>query len=76
MAEPIARLRRDHPDPDTFTISHRTGWDPLGMDPAQIADEHAGFAEAGVQHMMCAPWRSDAAEWITSMERLAAIVIA
>ena len=35
VAEPIARLRRDHPDPESFTIS-RTGWDPQGMDPAEI----------------------------------------
>jgi probable F420-dependent oxidoreductase len=76
IAAPIARIRQDHPDPASFTISHRTGWDPLGMDPAEIADEHSGFAEAGVQHMVCAPWRSDAQSWITAMERLAAIVIA
>jgi probable F420-dependent oxidoreductase len=75
VAAPIARLRRDHPDPDTFTISHRTGWDPLGMDPAEIADEYDGFKAAGVQHMMCAPWRKDLNEWLTAMQRLAEIVI-
>lgn len=74
VAEPIARLRRDHPDP-AFTISHRTGWDPLGMDPGVIADEYAGFAAAGVQHMVCAPWRTDPDEWLTAMERLARIVL-
>jgi probable F420-dependent oxidoreductase len=75
VVEPIARLRRDHPDPETFTISLRTGWDPLGMDPAEIADEYDGFAAAGVQHMLCAPWRKDPDEWLTAMRRLAEIVI-
>lgn len=28
VGDPIARLRRDHPEPDAFTISLRTGWDP------------------------------------------------
>jgi probable F420-dependent oxidoreductase len=74
VVEPIARLRRDHPDPSTFTISLRTGWDPQGMDPAEIADEVVGFAEAGVQHVVAAPWRSDAGSWLESMRRLARIV--
>lgn len=74
IAEPIQRLRRDHPDPDRFTISLRTGWDPQGMDPLQIADERAAFAEAGVQHVVAAPWRSDADAWLTSMEQLADLV--
>lgn len=74
VVAPIERLRRDHPDPATFTISLRTGWDPQGMDPGEIADEAAAFAEAGVQHVVAAPWRSDADAWLTSMEQLAAIV--
>lgn len=75
VVAPIARLRQDHPDPATFPISLRTGWDPLGMDPALIAEEYDGFAAAGVQHMVCAPWRTDAEEWLTAMRRLAEIVI-
>jgi len=75
VAEPIARLRQDHPDPAAFTISLRTGWDPLGMDPAEIAEEYDGFAAAGVQHIMCAPWRKDLDEWLDAMQRLAEIVI-
>ena len=47
VAEPIARLRRDHPDPTTFTISLRTGWDPLGMDPDRIRRERDEFEAAG-----------------------------
>lgn len=68
-----ARLRADHPD-RSFTISLRTGWDPQGMDPARIADEAAAFEEAGIQHVVSAPWRSSGDDWIRSMELLAAIV--
>jgi probable F420-dependent oxidoreductase len=75
VVEPITRIRRDHPDPATFTISHRTGWDPLGMDPGVIEAEYDGFAAAGVQHMVCAPWRTDADDWLRSMERLASLVV-
>ena len=42
----VARIRRDHPAAD-FPISLRTGWDPQGMDPGRIGEEHAAFAEAG-----------------------------
>lgn len=71
VVEPVARLRRDHPDPASFTISLRTGWDPQGMDPAEIAEERAGFEAAGIQHVVAAPWRSDLPSWLASMDRLA-----
>ena len=70
----VARLRADRPEAD-FTISLRTGWDPLGMDPAQIRDEQAAFAEAGIQHVVCAPWRRDLDEWRRAMRELAALVL-
>ena len=70
----VARLRTDRPEPD-FTISLRTGWDPLGMDPARIVDEKAAFAEAGIQHVVSAPWRSDPGEWRKAMETLASLVL-
>ena len=72
--EPIARLRRDHPDPDAFTISLRTGWDPQGMDPDEIEAEVADFEAAGVQHVVAAPWRTDIDSWLHSMELLSAIL--
>jgi probable F420-dependent oxidoreductase len=74
IVEPITRLRADHPDPETFTISHRTGWDPLGMDPDVIRRELEGFEAAGVQHMISAPWRTEIDDWLRSMEQLASIV--
>lgn len=73
-AEAVQRLRGEHPDP-AFTISLRTGWDPQGMDPGLIRDELAAFTDAGVQHVVAAPWRSDLASWLQSMELLAEIVI-
>jgi len=70
----VERIRRDHPDV-SFPISLRTGWDPQGMDPGRIRDELAAFAEAGIQHIVAAPWRRDADEWIRSMDRLAELVL-
>jgi probable F420-dependent oxidoreductase len=74
VVEPIARLRQDHPDPETFTISLRTGWDPQGMDPREITDECVGFEAAGIQHVLAAPWRTDMDSWLESMRRLAGIL--
>jgi probable F420-dependent oxidoreductase len=74
IVEPIARLRRDHPDPATFVVSLRTGWDPQGMDPEEIATERVAFEAVGVQHVVAAPWRSDADSFLRSMELLAGIL--
>jgi probable F420-dependent oxidoreductase len=70
----VERIRRDHPDP-SFPISLRTGWDPQGMDPALIVDERDAFAEAGIQHVVSAPWRRDVEAWLRSMDQLAALVL-
>lgn len=70
-AEPVARLRADHPDPAAFTISLRTGWDPQGMDEDRIAAERLAFEDAGVQHVVAAPWQTDLPSWLESMDRLA-----
>ena len=75
IVEPIRRLRADHPDTDSYSIGLRTGWDPQGMDPEQILEEKEGFAAAGVQHVVCAPWRTDLESWLRSMEQLAQLVI-
>lgn len=75
VVEPIERLRSDHPDSGTFTISVRTGWDPQGMSPDEIASERDAFAAAGVQHVVAAPWRTDPASWLRSMELLGDIVL-
>jgi probable F420-dependent oxidoreductase len=69
----IERLRRERPEPE-FTISLRTGWDPNGMEARRIQDEYAAYEEAGVQHVVSAPWRSDLDEWLDSMAKLADLV--
>ena len=75
QAAPIVeRIRRDRPE-DDFTISLRTGWDPQGMDHGRIRDERAAFAEAGIQHVVAAPWRSDVDDWLRSMDLLADLVL-
>jgi probable F420-dependent oxidoreductase len=69
---PIARLRADRPE-DAFTISLRTGWDPLGMEPDRIRRELDEFEDVGFQHVVSAPWRSSLDDWLRSMEQLAAL---
>jgi probable F420-dependent oxidoreductase len=68
--EMCARVRAEKPSSE-FAISIRTGWDPLGMDHDQIRRERDAWATAGVQHVVAAPWRSDRASWLASMEALA-----
>lgn len=70
----VARLRQDRPEPE-FVTSLRTGWDPLGMDPQQIADEKVAYAEAGITHVTCAPWRTTADDWLASMDALADLTL-
>jgi hypothetical protein len=67
------RLRRDRPD-KSFTISLRTGWDPQGMEPDRIRRELDEYTDAGIQHVVSAPWRSDIDDWLRSMEQLAGLV--
>ena len=73
-AEVVRRIRRDRPE-ETYTISVRTGWDPQGMDHARITDERAAYAEAGVQHVVAAPWQKDIDAWLASMDLLAGLVL-
>ncbi|MXZ77649.1 MAG: LLM class F420-dependent oxidoreductase [Acidimicrobiia bacterium] len=68
-----AQLAESRPDAE-FTFSYRTGWDPQGMEAAQIRDERDRYVEAGVEHVVSAPWRTDADAWIRSMELLVEIV--
>ena len=70
----VERIRRDRPDPD-FPISLRTGWDPQGMEPGRIREELAAFTEAGIQHVVAAPWRRELDDWLQSMDLLAGLVL-
>jgi probable F420-dependent oxidoreductase len=73
LAPIVASLRERRPEPG-FTVSYRTGWDPQGMDPGLIREERDRYAEAGVEHVVSAPWRTTADDWIRSMELLVEIV--
>lgn len=73
LAAIVGVLRAERPR-DDFTVSYRTGWDPQGMDPGLIREERAAYADAGVQHVVSAPWRTNADDWIRSMEMLVDIV--
>jgi len=73
-ARVVERIRQDHPAGD-FPISLRTGWDPQGMDPSRIVDECAAFTEAGVQHVVAAPWQRDLDSWLRSMDQLGGLVL-
>jgi probable F420-dependent oxidoreductase len=73
VAPIVARLRRDRPEP-SFTISARTGWDPLGMDADTIRAERDAFESAGVQVMVAAPWQKDLDSWLRSMDQLAELL--
>ena len=73
LAPVIAEMRAATDDRD-FVVSYRTGWDPQGMDPDQIRDERDRYAEAGVDHVVSAPWRTTADDWVRSMELLIEIV--
>jgi probable F420-dependent oxidoreductase len=66
----VERIRRERPEPE-FTISIRTGWDPLGMEHDTIRRELDAWEEAGVQYVVSAPWRTDLDSWLRSMEQLA-----
>jgi probable F420-dependent oxidoreductase len=59
---------------DDFAISYRTGWDPQGMDPGLIRDERDAYLAAGVEHVVSAPWRTTADDWMKSMDMLQEIV--
>ncbi len=70
----VDRIRRDRPE-TSFPISLRTGWDPQGMEPGRIHDELSTFTELGIQHVVSAPWRREADEWLRSMDLLAELVL-
>ncbi len=73
IAPIVAGVRAERPESD-FVISHRTGWDPQGMDPDLIRAERDGYEAVGVQYVVAAPWQRTLDEWLRSMELLAEVV--
>jgi hypothetical protein len=62
----VQRLRRDRPEPE-FVISMRASWD--GKDPDAIRARVAGYAEAGVQHVLIEPVDRSIEDWLGTVER-------
>lgn len=73
LAPIVAGIREQRPEAG-FTISYRTGWDPQGMDHGVIRAEAAAYADAGVTHVVSAPWRETVDDWLRSMEILMGLV--
>ena len=67
---PIAKVRAERPGPE-FLISLRTGWDPQGMEHDRIRRELVEYADAGIEYVVCAPWRKTLDDWLRSMDQLA-----
>ena len=71
----IAELRRQRPDKQTFTMSLYThDWDPAETEGEVIRRERDYYREIGVQHVVIAPSRRSADEWLRSVEQLAGIL--
>jgi hypothetical protein len=45
------------------------------MEHGRIQAECAAFTEAGIQHVVAAPWRRDLDGWLRSMDQLAELVL-
>ena len=68
-ARPIVkRLRAARPEPE-FAISVRSGWD--GKDMGEYTARLAGYAEAGVGHVLAEPAERGLDDWLAAVERIA-----
>jgi probable F420-dependent oxidoreductase len=68
-------LRRERPDPDTFTVSMYThAWDPAEVGADAIRERRDEYEKAGIQHIVAALSRRDIDSWLRSMEALADIL--
>ena len=69
------RLRKERPDPSTFTVSMYTHeWDPAETAADLIRRRLDIYETAGVQHIVAALSRRDIDSWLHSTEMLAGIV--
>ena len=68
-AKPVAaRLSAERPNPG-FVISLRSGWD--GKDADALKARLAGYAEAGIEHVLVEPFERGLEEWLAAVERVA-----
>ncbi len=66
----VARLRADRPE-SGFAISIRCRWD--GRDEGELRERFAGYAAAGVGHLLVEPEEREIANWHRTVERIAAM---
>jgi probable F420-dependent oxidoreductase len=64
----VERLRAARPEPG-FAISVRSGWD--GKDDGALGARLAGFAAAGVGHVLVEPAERELEPWLNAVERVA-----
>jgi len=67
----VKRLRAERPEPE-FMISVRYGWD--AQDAAALAGRIAGYAEAGVGHVLVEPAERALDNWLAAVERVARVM--
>jgi probable F420-dependent oxidoreductase len=65
----VGRLRADRPE-SAFTISMRVDWDGLADEPDELRRRLAGYAEAGVDHLVTSVRQTDLDSWMRSVEVL------
>jgi probable F420-dependent oxidoreductase len=66
----VRRLRAARRDPG-FVVSLRSGWD--GRDDGALMARLAGYAEAGVEHVLVEPQERELEAWLGVVERIARI---
>jgi probable F420-dependent oxidoreductase len=66
----VRRLRAERPDPG-FVLSVRSGWD--GKDDGALTARLAGYAEAGLDHVLVEPQERALDAWLQTVERIAHI---
>jgi probable F420-dependent oxidoreductase len=74
MADAVARVRVERPDPAFVFSVYTHDWDPFTIDHDVIRSEHDAYHAAGVQCVVAAPDQRDAETWLASVEELARLV--
>jgi probable F420-dependent oxidoreductase len=64
-----AKLRADRPE-ESFTLSMRVDWDGLADDHDTLRRHIAGYAEAGITHIVTSVRQNTIDDWLRSVEAL------
>lgn len=70
----IAGHLRSHDVDESFVVALRTGWDASEMPHSQILEEYEAYQEAGVDHVISAPWQTSFDGWCDSVVTLAELL--